>query len=58
MRIDFARIDLIGVDFVRVDLVALNPFRKPLFRVFTNSVHKPFTAELMDVSGLWDSNEK
>ena len=24
MRIDFARIDLVGVDFVRVDLVALN----------------------------------
>ena len=40
MRIDFARIDLVGVDFVRVDLVAPNPFRKPLFQAFTNSVHK------------------
>ena len=24
MRIDFARIDLVGVDFVRIDLVAPN----------------------------------
>ena len=24
MRIDFTRIDLVGVDFVRIDLVALN----------------------------------
>ena len=32
--------------------------REALFRALANSMHKRFTAELMDVSGLWDLNEK
>ena len=31
---------------------------KALFRVLADGMHKMFTAELMDVSGLWYLDEK
>ena len=33
-------------------------FAQGTFRAFADSIHKTFTPELMDVSGLWDLNEK
>ena len=37
MRIDFTRIDLLGVDFVRIDLVAPNPHNILVKRTYLNS---------------------